>query len=203
MGPSTDNAQKEKRATGARRLAAEMTLVHNCIIRGINAVYLQCVNVSQRGTAEDKLDFANFASQWAEFVNEHHTIEETSIFPGIGEITSVPGLMDGNVDEHKAFHDGLEQYVEYLEKVKKNEETFDGEKLKSIIDGFMPTLRTHLANEIDTLLLLTEYEDKVDWMEWFDKQVGEKIGAMMKNAEYRVSVLLSYEDQCALWLTGE
>lgn len=165
-----------------------MTLVHNCIIRGINAVYLQCCNVSERGSLEDKLDFANFASQWSEFVNEHHTMEETLIFPGINEIAGVPGLMDANIDEHKAFHEGLDKYVEYLNEVKKNVESFEGEKLKAIIDEFMPTLRTHLDNEIDTLLLLKDYDDKVDWMKWFEDQIGAKIGEMMKVAEYRVSI---------------
>jgi hemerythrin-like domain-containing protein len=164
-----------------------MTIVHNCLIRGINAVYLQCVNVSKLGTAKDKLDFANFAYQWAEIVNEHHGIEETALFPSINEITGVPGLMDGNIDEHKEFHHGLEVYTAYLGKVKAGEEEFDGNKLKAMIDEFMPTLRTHLDHEIDTLLLLEKYADKVDWFVWFEKQMGEVLGNMMKVAEYKVS----------------
>lgn len=39
-----------------------MTLVHNYLIRGISAIYLQCENVAARGTPKDKLDFANFAA---------------------------------------------------------------------------------------------------------------------------------------------
>lgn len=39
-------------------MAAEMCIVHNCFIRGINAIYLQCVNVATKGTEQDKVDFA-------------------------------------------------------------------------------------------------------------------------------------------------
>jgi hypothetical protein len=31
-------------------MAAEMSIVHNCLIRGINAIYLQAPNVSARGS---------------------------------------------------------------------------------------------------------------------------------------------------------
>ncbi|KAH6989725.1 hypothetical protein BKA56DRAFT_629471 [Ilyonectria sp. MPI-CAGE-AT-0026] len=171
--------------TGARKLAAEMTLVHNALIRGINAVYLQCNNVASQGTIQDKQDFANFAYAWGEMVHEHHDLEETDIFPAINELTEAPDLMNANVGEHKQFDEGLKTYFDFLDKLKKEEEALDGMKLRSIIDGFMPALRTHLENEIDTLLALEKYEKKVDWGDWFQKKMSEMTSKAMKDARYR------------------
>lgn len=165
-----------------------MSLVHNTLFRGINAVYLQCINVGKTGTPKDKLDFANFAYKWGEMVHEHHTLEETDVFPEINDLAGVPGLMDANLEEHKAFHEGVSEYSEYLGKVKDEKEEYDGEKLKGIIDSFMPILRTHLVNEIDTLIALEKYDDKVDWDDWFQKKMNQIGGQSMKSAQYRVSI---------------
>ncbi|KAL6353028.1 hypothetical protein LRP88_13513 [Fusarium phalaenopsidis] len=166
---SGDNA--EKPVQGARKLAAEMTLVHNLILRGINTIYNQAVNVGARGTDKDKLDFANFAYQWGAMLSEHHDTEEKMVFPEIEKITGVPGLMGDSVAEHHAFHDGLTQYMEYLDKVRSGNETYDGEKLKAIIDSFVPVMQEHLVHEIESLVKLTDHEDKCDWAAWFKKTV--------------------------------
>lgn len=177
----------DKRATGASRVAAEMSLVHNTLIRGINAVYLQCVNVGERGSAKDKMDFAWFARQWSSFLNHHHSLEEDTLFPEINRLSGVADFMDASLEEHEVFHTGVHGFDEYLAKVTAGEEPYDGKKLKSIIDSFMPALETHLANEIKTLLRLAEYEDKVNWPEWFDKRVGEQAKKLLDSPDYKVS----------------
>jgi GTP-binding protein EngB required for normal cell division len=169
-------------------MAAEMSIVHNCLIRGINSVYNQCIKVSTRGTDTDKLDFANYAFQWTEMVHEHHSSEDSAIFPSMSEIAGVPGLMDVNTSEHAVFHDKIGQYAEYLKGVVQGKEELDGEKVKTLIDCFMPELHTHLGNEIDTLVALEKY-DKVDWDAWFKKEVGKMIKELMGQYEYRVSFL--------------
>ena len=50
-----------KKLPPARAFAAEMSIVHNVGIRGMNAIYNQWDGVAERGTAKDKVDFANFA----------------------------------------------------------------------------------------------------------------------------------------------
>lgn len=164
-----------------------MSKIHNCIIRGANAIYNQAANVSARGTDQDKSDFVNFAYQWALMLEEHHDGEEEVFFPEMNEKAGVPGLMDGNVAEHAVFHDGLVAYKTYLESVRAKREEFDGEKLKGIMDGFMPDLQTHLHNEIDTLVDMVKYEDKCDWVAWFDSRMGGMMREHMKSGEYRVS----------------
>lgn len=168
-----------------------MTVVHNALLRGLNAIYNQAVNVSNRGTAQDKQDFANFAHMWATMLNEHHELEETIVFPDINKMTDNAGLMDANVEEHAAFHDGLAQFSDYLQRVRTDaEEELDGVKLREIIDSFMPALARHLRNEIETLLKLVEYDDKCDWEDWFQNTVGKHAQDSMKSSQYRVSLLL-------------
>lgn len=170
-------------------MAAEMSVVHNCLIRGINAVYLQCVNVASKGSARDKGDFANFAYAWARMVHEHHAVEEDKIFPEINEVTGVEGLMDGNVNEHSLFLAGLSAYDQYVERVKTGKEELDGERMRAVVDTFMPTLREHLENEITTLVELDQYADKCDWDVWFQTTADEIAGDGMKRSSYRVSAV--------------
>ncbi|POR31197.1 Uncharacterized protein TPAR_08593 [Tolypocladium paradoxum] len=150
-----------------------MTIVHDCLIRGINAVYLQCVNVTNKGNAKDKKDFANFAYAWGRMINEHYTVEEEKILPEINEVTGVEGLMDANVNEHFLFLGGLSAYDQYVEKVRTGKEDWTAERLRAIIDSFMPTLQTHLENEITTLVRLEKYADKCDWDVWFQTTANQ------------------------------
>ncbi|OLN97579.1 hypothetical protein CCHL11_01142 [Colletotrichum chlorophyti] len=156
-------AKKGAKATGANCMAEDMTIIHNLIIRILNTVYLQCVNVEK--SPGDVHDFVSYALEWSRMVEEHHHTEEETVFPDIEEMAGVPGLMQGNVAQHEAFHVGLQEYMEYLGKVQKGEEKYSGERLRGIINSFMPVLRQHLSDEIDTLLKLGEYD--VDWTGWF------------------------------------
>lgn len=175
------------RVQGTKKLASEMTIVHNVILRSINAIYNQALNVGAKGTEKDKADFVNFASVWGEMIHEHHETEEQMVFPDINRITGIEGLMDGNIAEHQQFTQGLTQYQEYIAEVKESREKYDGEKLVSIIDSFGPTMRDHLEHEIETLVRLDKYEDKCDWAKWFKKTIDAIVGNQMKNSRYRVS----------------
>ena len=167
-------------------MASDMINVHNILLRGINSIYNQCLNVSANGSEKDKLDFSNFAYQWGNMLEEHHRAEEESFFPEMNSIVGIPGLMDANVQQHQLFHHGIESYNKYLSLVKEGQVPFEGQKLKGIIDDFMPVLRTHLNDEITTLVSLEQYENKCDWGVWFQKK-GEQLGQQLfKDPQYRV-----------------
>lgn len=165
-----------------------MTMVHNLIIRGINAIYIQCINVGEQGTEKDKIDFANFATRWGEFAEEHHTMEEESFFPGFNNLAETPGLMDGNIAEHEAFRPGLDSFLEYVTAVSEGRESYDGHKIMELIDSFIPLLHTHLEHEITILVSLSQWDDKVDWEEWFRAEINNRAKAMMAQQRYRVSL---------------
>lgn len=163
-----------------------MCMIHNVLLRGINAIYNQASGVSARGTAKDKTDFANFAINWGEMITSHHEVEENVLFPEINEMTKSPGLMDANVGEHKLFHAGLHEFVDYLKPVKEGKAEFDGEKLKAIVDAFMPQLRDHLENEIDTLIGLSKWDKEIDWPAWMKKKTDKIVMDDMKSPVFRV-----------------
>lgn len=167
-----------------------MVLVHNLLLRHINAVHRQTLNVVGRGTAKDKLDFANFAHQWGVALHAHHDLEETSIFPKIQEATGDDERMNQNLEEHRMFDAVLGNYMDYLKEVTAEKIELDGEKLVALIDEMMPIIHRHLVHEIDTLLALKEYDDKVEWMKLWNDIVGPSAAEEMKKSEYRVSLLL-------------
>lgn len=177
-------------------MALDMNVVHNLILRTINAIYLQCVNVSTRGSEQDVKEFVTFSREWASSLDEHHRTEETTIFPQIEEMTGQPGLMAANVDQHAAFHDGLARFDEYLKGVQEGAEKFDGQKLRSVIDSFMGELRKHLSDEIVTLLALSQYKD-VDWATWFSKTLDDII-QKTNGPAMRVRLEANAQDQ--LWI---
>ncbi len=96
-----DTRQKGDKVKGSHEMAVEMVVIHNIILRGINSVYLQCVNVERDPGAV--ADFVNYASVWAGLVKEHHDGEEELIFPELEELVGAPGIMAANVDQHHAF----------------------------------------------------------------------------------------------------
>lgn len=165
----------------------EMIIVHNTLLRIINSIYLQCINVGVRGTQQDIDDFVQYARLWHKGVTHHHHTEETMIFPDIERMAGVPGLMEANVAQHEAFHDGMESYKTYLDRVSAGEEKYDGLKFKQIIDSFADVLHQHLTDEIDTLVKLhEEHADKADWGMWYKKTMEEILKAT-KDPEHAVS----------------
>jgi hemerythrin HHE cation binding domain-containing protein len=164
----------------------EMAAVHNVFIRGLNAIHLQAINVGTKGTEQDIRDFVEFAAVWAQGIHEHHDLEETYVFPTIEKLTGVQGIMDANVQQHVAFHDGLSQYEGYLKRVLEGEEKYDGEKFRGIIDSFGETLGQHLNDEIPTLAGLRKF-DKVDWIA-FQKGIEEKIMEVVHAPGVKVSI---------------
>lgn len=146
-----------------------MALVHNIFIRGLNCIYLQAPNVKFE---KDIADFGTFIDAWTLSVHSHHDSEESFYFPSIEEYTGVKGIMDANIEQHRAFGSGLTSFEEYIKNVKEGKEKYDGAKVQSLIDSFGKIFTQHLTDEIETLLGLEKYEDKIDW-KVFNKKIQE------------------------------
>lgn len=148
--PAANVLQKSHAAIHA---ASEMTHVHNVITRGVNSIYLQAPNVRN---PSDIKDFLHFVILWGNFVDRHHETEEESIFPDLENFTGDKGLMQHSVEQHHAFHSGLQTLKNYASSTAP--EDYSSDVRKSIIEGFGPTLQEHLVDEIDTLLTLKKYD---------------------------------------------
>jgi len=162
------------------KMARDMLTVHNAVIRGINAIYLQCVNIER--SPADINDFVEFSQTWALALQTHHHSEETVVFPRLEKLIEEPGFMDKNVEQHHAFHAGIEAFTQYLRSVSEGSQAYAGVKIRELVDAFMPALREHLSDEIGTLLALEKYEDKVDLGTWF-RNILEEVIAKASDTE--------------------
>ena len=138
-------------------IATEMVQIHNVIFRGLNSIYLQAEQVS----AADGKAFCNYMAQWSRVLHLHHEGEELIFFPAVERLTGDKSLMEVNLEQHAAFHDGVERFDEYVNACLAGRETFSGKRVVELIDGFGPVLATHLTDEIGTLLALEKYNEKL------------------------------------------
>lgn len=139
-------------------VATDMSLAHNIFIRNLNAIYQQALGV-QALTTTEKADFLTFIRAWLLNIHHHHSAEERYFFPRIAAYTGQPDIMARNLAQHHAFQEGVELLQSYCDK-EWTGETYDGKKLREIIDGFGPVLRLHLAQEIETLIDLERFGGK-------------------------------------------
>jgi hypothetical protein len=65
-------------------------------------------------------------------------------------------LMEGNVEQHRAFTPGFEAFERYVRECEAEE--FDGQKLRELVEEFAEALVKHLHEEIETLRALEVYD---------------------------------------------
>ncbi|KAF1985214.1 hypothetical protein K402DRAFT_357706 [Aulographum hederae CBS 113979] len=136
-------------------VATQMALAHNGIIRGLNSIYLQAPHIPLSDPATIR-DFLAYCQCWCESMHHHHDAEEQDFFPSIEQITEIKGLMERNVEQHRAFTPGFERFQEYARTCTPQE--YDGQKLRSLVEDFAQPLTRHLYDEIDTLRALDMYD---------------------------------------------
>ncbi|KAJ4288866.1 hypothetical protein N0V88_007196 [Collariella sp. IMI 366227] len=170
---STPNFQAKNNGTKPDmfdNMASEMCNVHNMIIRGLNSIYLQAPYI----TPADEKPFARYMTGWWMLLHAHHSGEEALFFPTVERLTGVKGIMDANIEQHKAFHDGLDKFKTYADSVVAGKEKFDGGKVVEMVDAFGPVLMTHLGEEIPTILGLRKYADRLEELPRLFEEEGEK-----------------------------
>jgi hypothetical protein len=70
----------------------------------------------------------------------------------------VKGLMERNIEQHRAFTPGFEAFHAYAKEC--SVQDFDGGKVRSLVEGFAEPLTKHLREEIETLKELKTYESE-------------------------------------------
>ena len=141
----------------ANYVATEMALAHNGIIRGLNSIFLQAPHIPRPDLVAVR-DFLTYCQCWCESMHHHHDAEEAVFFPSIEQISGVKGLMERNVEQHRAFTPGFEQFQEYVRTCAPKD--YDGEKLRSLVEAFAEPLTRHLYDEIETLRALDVYDSE-------------------------------------------
>ncbi|KAK4120480.1 hypothetical protein N657DRAFT_692966 [Parathielavia appendiculata] len=152
-------------------LASEMVHVHNMMIRGLNSIYLQAPHIK----SADEKGFCKYILLWHELLHGHHSGEEALFFPEVEKLTGVKGIMETNVEQHKAFHDGIGRFKAYAQSVIAGGQKYEGSKVVAMINEFGPALIQHLTDEIPTVLGLRQYgKDRLAGLPKVFDQEGEQ-----------------------------
>lgn len=130
-----------------------MALAHNILVRGLNSIYRQAPYVKP---GEQK-DFVGYAQNFVNVLTVHHDCEEESFFIAVERMSGEVGVMEKNAQQHHEFHAGLEELQGYLNSVADGVETYDGNRIVKIIDGFGTLLAQHLAEEVQCLVELKRF----------------------------------------------
>ena len=134
-----------------------MALAHNGILRGLNSIYLQAMHIPPQDLVAIR-DFLTYCQCWAESMHHHHDAEEDNFFPSIAQISEVPGIMERNIEQHRAFTPGFELFQQYAQTCPPKD--YDGSKVRSLIDGFADPLTRHLHDEVESLRALNVYDSE-------------------------------------------
>jgi hypothetical protein len=153
-------------------LASEMALVHNVMIRGLNSIYLQAPHIKPA----DEKSFCKYVALWWTTLHGHHSGEEAMFFPYVEKVTGVAGIMDTNIEQHKAFHDGLDNLKAYADAVIAGQDKYEASRVLALIDDFGPALLQHLSDEIPTILGLRKYGDKLAGLPQLFQEEADKTG---------------------------
>ncbi|GAM40557.1 hypothetical protein TCE0_039f12998 [Talaromyces pinophilus] len=172
----------QRKATGKKpndqyaEAASIMVLVHNVIIRGLNSIYKQALHVK----SEDYADFIAYATCWCEFTDNHHNNEDESIFPTIEAQTGEKGIMDEDLEQHRAFIVGFRALKSYLDSVAETPARFSGAQLVSLLDEFAPQLHHHLTDEIPRMVALSRFGDRISMLKIIETEGNRSAQALSK-----------------------
>lgn len=150
-----------------------MAHVHNCMLRNLNSILIQAPRIADSSSspsynAEDVKDLLFFTAAFLKTLSHHHHVEETALFPPLAALPGVPkDLLDGPIEQHQAFHDGLVELQSYCARYLQEPAGYRWSEMKGILDSFTPALTHHLTAEIDTLHELEQYTDSdAVWQIW-------------------------------------
>jgi hypothetical protein len=140
-----------------------MQLYHNHFRHTFNHIYARCESVTSGAEATDELDdLLTDAHGLSRHLGAHHSIEECSkitefltfrnyIFPILAERMPQFATQGDHLKEHEEIHKGLDEYVAYIKKCRKDSKKWDGDKMRSIMDSFRDILFKHLDHEVESL----------------------------------------------------
>ncbi|KAF5856620.1 hypothetical protein ETB97_007093 [Aspergillus alliaceus] len=147
-----------------------MALVHNQILRALNAAHNHCLTV-ELGTQAAQ-DFLIVNQCIVDVLESHHDMEEERLFPALEKILNQPGAMEGNRQEHQAFHDELLEFHSYV--FTTDSQGYHGATIKAKTEALGPLVEEHLHNEVPLLYDLHVIDSEALTSLWKDAMNGYK-----------------------------
>ncbi|ODN92787.1 hypothetical protein L198_05582 [Cryptococcus wingfieldii CBS 7118] len=136
------------------RLAVHMDMFHSHFRMEFAQIYeLADGKYEQAGMTLSR--FLREATSLSSHLDLHHRIEEAHIFPILAK--KMPQFQAGkresgeHLHSHKLIHDGLDRYDAFLAAAQANPKSYDGVKLREVLDSFKEVLFRHLDEEVKDL----------------------------------------------------
>lgn len=130
----------------AANIAGEMSLVHNLFIRSLNSIWHSAPLV----TFKDIPALIGYTKTALVMIHDHHDSEEDIVFPVLAR-EGLTSVVEENVAQHRAFHEAMEAFEDYLKTVETSPKNYDSAKMRELLKQFADPLVAHLHDEIPTI----------------------------------------------------
>lgn len=148
-------AETEGRIVSAQEEAAwlapslGMSYFHDSHKRTFNRSYTHAYDYAEHG--QSLKAFLRESYNLVTHLGNHHRIEESYIFPLLARKHPAFRNDAEHKASHKAIHDGLEQYGNFLRDAMADESKYSPDMLREILDSFREPLMRHLDDEVRDL----------------------------------------------------
>ncbi|KAI1756076.1 hypothetical protein F4782DRAFT_319782 [Xylaria castorea] len=160
----------------ALHIANEIAHIHNAMLRGLNAIYLQAPHVQQ---AQDISDLSFLTRSWSTWLLDHHDLKEGTMLPGFEATLGVPAgtltvprsrspcASSSHSDRERTPRgndEGDEELVSFLlhrvyayaSATHKDPQVYDSTTLRDLLDNLANTLVPHLMGQVGLLVSMRE-----------------------------------------------
>ncbi|KAI0451090.1 hypothetical protein F5B21DRAFT_390925 [Xylaria acuta] len=160
----------------ALHIANEIAHIHNAMLRGLNAIYLQAPHVQQ---ARDIADLSFLTQSWSTWLLDHHDLKESTMLPRFESVLGVPAATlalprsrspsaasfhshrdmttGGNGEEEEEMISFLLHRVyAYASATHKDPQAYDATTLRGLLAALADTLVPHLRGQVGLLASMRE-----------------------------------------------
>ncbi|KAF2864909.1 hypothetical protein BDV95DRAFT_508236 [Massariosphaeria phaeospora] len=126
-------------------VASDTALVHNCIIRALNSIYLQAPHVP----ISEYRNFVAYCLAAYAGLSAQHSTTHNFFFPELERLTGEQGLMNGGNDAQlRAFERGFAAWGNWLKSVDARRNNFSQDMCRSMMEDFMAPLNAQLHEQV-------------------------------------------------------
>ncbi|KAI0206056.1 hypothetical protein F4808DRAFT_455544 [Astrocystis sublimbata] len=170
-------SQFEQITHSALYIANEIAHIHNAMLRGLNAIYLQAPYVHR---PQDITDLSFLAQSWSTWLLDHHDLKEREILPGFEAVLGIPvGTLASTLTLPRGYDSAtasdsdklkgmaiegddellsvlLHRVYAYASTTYKSPQAYDAMVLCGLLEALADVLVPHLTSQVGLLISMRE-----------------------------------------------
>jgi hypothetical protein len=164
------------------RVAIEITLAYNSLIRALNSIYIQCPHVPM----SEYPNFTAYTLATYHGLQAYDNSNEHTFFSELARRTGETRFMQG----HRAFDASLCTWGNWLESIANRRNNFNPDMCRAMMDDFLPALHAHMHVVPECLLYVSQFERRDLDVSRLAGEHREKVfGGMSRTREMPVFVM--------------